>query len=140
MSLTIQITVTPKVLYALSEGEFDMEDAKRTFLEIVDALIDSHSEKVLFDGRGITGNPQTIERFYYGEFVATSFRRPTDEGAIVGSPRITYILTPPVLDAERLGETVAVNRGLDVKAFHNLAEGIAWLGLTPEDLETVAAK
>jgi len=137
MSLTVKITVNPNVVYAYTEGEFDLEDGKRTFLEIVDAVIACQCEKLLFDGRGITGNPETVERFYYGEFVAGAFRRPVDEGSLGRRPRVAYVLCPPVLDSERLGETVAVNRGMDIKAFDDLSKGSEWLGVTVDELNVL---
>jgi hypothetical protein len=42
-------------------------------------------------------------------------------------PRFAYVLEKPVLDPERLGETVARNRGMDVKAFDNIEEADRWL-------------
>jgi hypothetical protein len=39
---------------------------------MVDAVARYKAMKVLFDGRKITGNPETMERFYYGEFASQS--------------------------------------------------------------------
>lgn len=59
----------------------------------------------------------------YGEFAAKLSR------AICHVPRFAYVLIPPMLDPGRLGETVAVNRGMVVKAFDNLNDGLKWLGV-----------
>lgn len=119
------------MLYVLADGEFDLDEAKRTFGEVVQEITHNKSKKVLFDGRSISGEPKIIERFFYGEFAADAVRRPIESGAIAVSPQFAYILLHPVLDPERLGETVAVNRGMTVKTFDNLADGMAWLGLAP---------
>ena len=139
MNMTAQVTASSNILYVLADGEFTIDDARRVFVEVVDAVIANQSEKIVFDGRSISGDPEIIERFFYGEFTAISVKRPLEEGAIVTPPRFAYILLPPVLDLERLGQTVAVNQGLHVKSFDNLTEGIAWLGLVPKDLEGLAA-
>jgi len=140
MDMTVRVTASSNILYVVAGGEFTIDDARRVFVEVVDEVIANQSEKILFDGRSISGNPEIIERFFYGEFTAISVKRPLEEGAILTPPRFAYILLPPVLDLERLGETVAVNQGLHVKAFDNLTDGIDWLGLVPGDLEGLAAK
>jgi len=107
-------------------GEFSLEEAKRIFLEIVDAVTRYKVNKVLFDGRRIVGNPKPMERFFYGEFVAEAWR-----GVLPLVPKFAYVLEHPVLDPGRFGETVAVNRGMVVKAFDNPEEALQWLGVAP---------
>lgn len=134
MGMTLKITASPKVIHVLAEGEFSLDEAKRTFLKVVDAVIDNDSERVLFDGHGIWGEPTLVERFYFGEFAAAAVRKRVDDEEIAVAPKFAFILIPPVLDPGRLGEMVAVNRGLNVKAFDDLSEGMAWLGLAPGDI------
>jgi len=107
-------------------GEFSLQEAERTFLEMLDAVARYKVEKVLFDGRSLTGAPDTMERFYYGEFAADSVFKFRDRGV---SPYTTfaYVLKEPVLDPLRFGETVAVNRGMRVKVFDNLEDALRWL-------------
>jgi hypothetical protein len=111
-------------------GEFSLEEAKRTFLEMLDALARHDVKKVLFDGRGITGKPALIERFYYGEFVAQAVNKFADRGVPRGT-KFAYVLKEPVLDKKRFGETVAVNRGMVVKTFDNMEGALKWLGIAP---------
>ena len=42
-------------------------------------------------------------------------------------PRFSYVMHEPLRDPGRLGETVAVNRGMDVKVFETLEDAIEWL-------------
>jgi hypothetical protein len=132
MSLTIRITGSSNVLYVLIEGEFTLESANRTFLEVLDAVKEHQCKFVLMDGRMVTGNPTIVERYYYGEFASASVN--------ALRPRFAYILHEPVLDPLRLGETVAVNRGMQVKVFDKLAEGVNWLELKPEELKDLLAE
>lgn len=68
-----------------------------------------------------------MERFFYAEFSALQVASLRAEG-VPHVARFAYLLEEPVLDPNRFGETVAVNRGMLVKAFDNLEEAIVWLG------------
>src|SRR5215203_2634782 len=135
MSLTIETTATSNVLYVLNQGEFTLESAARTFLEVVVTAEEHQCIKVLMDGRMVTGDPTIVERFYYGEFAAASVHASKKHPHSKLRPQFAYVLHEPVLDPLRLGETVAVNRGMQIKAFDNLADAVDWLGLTPEELK-----
>ena len=109
-------------------GKFSLEEAKRTFLETMEAVALHRTKRVLLDGRTLTGNPRTIERFYYGEFAAQTVAQYQSRGVSLATP-FAYVLSEPVLDPERFGETVAVNRGMEVMAFDNLREALQWLSI-----------
>ncbi len=109
-------------LHVTVTGEFSLKEAKQTFLEILEAVAANHSTRVLFDGRGITGEPTTIHRFYYGVFAAEETIR-----LVRGIPRFAYVLEEPVLDSQRIGETVALNRGMKVKTFTDYDAALNWL-------------
>jgi len=128
MGMTLRICDESGLLRVTATGEFSLSEAKRTFLEILDAVAQSKSEKILFDGRQLQGDPDTIQRFVYGEFVADAVRKFIGERGIHRAPQFAYVLHEPVLDPLRFGETVAVNRGMWVKAFDNLEDGLGWLG------------
>jgi hypothetical protein len=113
-------------------GEFSLEEAKRTFLEMMQAAALHTTKRVLFDGRAITGNPRTLERFYYAEFAAATTAQSKKQNKS-GETRFAYVLKEPVLDPEKFGETVAVNRGMCVKAFDNPEEALAWLENSDND-------
>jgi hypothetical protein len=83
------------------------------------------AEKILFDARNMKGKPKDMERFYYGEFVARETVRIAGEHRI--APRFAYVIHEPLRDPTRLGETVAVNRGMNVKTFKTPEDAIEWL-------------
>jgi hypothetical protein len=130
MSMLLQIHPESGLLNVVATGKFSLEEAKRTFLQMVQAIALHKSKKVLFDGRQLTGNPKTIERFYYGKFAAQTVLASVEQGVSAALP-FAYVLREPVLDPERFGETVAVNRGMNVKAFHSPEEALQWLGIAP---------
>jgi len=108
-----------------ASGDFSLEDAKLAFLEMLGAVVQYKAEKILLDGRNVNGNPRDIERFYYGEFAARETRKIVVEHKIV--PRFAYVLHEPLRDPARLGETVAMNRGMVVKVFETPENAIEWL-------------
>jgi type II secretory pathway component PulJ len=133
MSISIEVRAEREVLYVAGSGQFALADARQKFLRILDAVDQNNATKILFDGRAVKGNPETIERFWYGEFTAEAVNRYMIEGAVRRAPQFAYVLHEPVLDPRRLGETVAVNRGMWVKAFDNLEDAREWLQLPRDD-------
>jgi hypothetical protein len=126
--MRIEMLADSDLLRVQATGEFSLEEAKRTFLEIMEGLALQGTKRVLIDGRTITGDPETIERFYYGEFAAQTVVRYEVRGVSPATP-FAYVLREPVLDPEKFGETVAVNRGMRVKVFDNPEEALEWLGI-----------
>ncbi|MFL6235843.1 MAG: hypothetical protein ACJ76N_22120 [Thermoanaerobaculia bacterium] len=129
MSMILETRAEPGFLHAEVVGNFSLEEAKRTFQELLEAVARHGVKKVLFDGRKLIGNPTTMERFYYGEFVANSVTRLGDRG-VSPATQFAYVLTEPILDPRRFGESVAVNRGMFVKAFDNLEDALGWLRIS----------
>ena len=108
-----------------ASGEFSLEDAKQAFLEMLKAVGQHKAEKILLDARNVMGKPGDLERFYYGEFAARESHRMVVEHKIV--PRFAYVIHEPLRDPTRLGETVAVNRGMNVKTFETSEDANEWL-------------
>jgi len=119
------------LLMVCAMGEFSLEEAKRIFLEMMEAVALHATKRVLLDGRTITGNPQTIERFFYSEFAAFTVAQYRERGVAPATP-FAYVLREPVLDPQKFGETVAVNRGMPVKVFDSLGEALKWLTKHPQ--------
>jgi hypothetical protein len=115
-------------LHVKAAGKFSLAEAKRTFLEVLEAVQRHKVGKVLFDGRGLEGKPETVERFCYGTFAA---RGATEYAVRNGCafPEFAYVLQVPILDRGRFGEVVAANRGMRIRAFDNLDDACGWLGI-----------
>jgi hypothetical protein len=131
MAMILNLFPSPGLLQVVTTGDFSLEEAERTFLEVLDAVAQHKTEKILIDGRGIRGKPETIHRFLYGEFAARAVMRYTIERRIPSAPQFAYVLPEPILDPQRFGETVAVNRGMWVKTFDKVDDALEWLGLPP---------
>jgi hypothetical protein len=126
MGMTVQTSLEAEFLHVIASGDFSLDAAKETFVKVMEAVAEHQVAKIFFDGRGIEGNPKFIERFYFGEFAASTVK---DYwlGGLCPYPTFAFVLKEPVLDAGRFGETVAVNRGLHVKVFDNEKEAWVWL-------------
>jgi hypothetical protein len=130
MSMLLHIHSESVLLKVVAEGRFSLKEGERTFLEMLDAIALYKSKKVLFDGRKLVGKPGTMERFYYGKFAAQAVASSV-KGGVSTAPQFAYLLREPLLDPKRFGETVAVNRGMHVKAFESPEEAVLWLGIEP---------
>ena len=82
MELALRIYADEGLLYANYAGEFSLAGAEKTFLQILESVEQNKLGKVLVDGRAITGEPQPLERFFYGEFVAEKATALRSRGAL----------------------------------------------------------
>jgi hypothetical protein len=130
MSIILKISPESGFLHVGATGNFSLVEAKRTFTEMLEAVAQNKIGKVLFDGRGLAGNPRIMERFYYGEFAAQAVGKFAARG-VFPTTQFAYVLEVPILDPGRFGETVAVNRGMYVKTFDNPDDALGWLGIAP---------
>jgi hypothetical protein len=127
MGMNVSISTGSGFIRVTTTGDFSLREAKRTFLEVLEATAQHKAEKVLIDGREIRGTPAIVHRFFYGEFAADSVAAYIQDHGVPANAQFAYVLLEPVLHTHRFGETVAVNRGMWVKAFDNLEEALGWL-------------
>ena len=135
--MRVSIGAGSGLLRAMVTGEFALEEAQRTFLEILEAVARHSTDKILLDGRELTGDPTTIQRFLFSAFAAQavmSYRRAHRASRAL---QFAYVLQEPVLDPQRFGETVAVNRGMWVKVFDNPEDALGWLRDAPANTPAV---
>jgi len=137
--MLIKVSAKPKYLRVISSGHFNLAEAERTFLQVIDAVALHRTDKVLFDGREVNGEPTIIQRFYYSDFVARIVARYAAESGNPW-PQFAYVLEEPVLDPNRFGEKVARNRGMNMKVFDNLEEAFTWLELEFIESDGFASK
>ena len=123
--MKLEVQAGPRMLEAVMSGSYSLRDAKKTFLKLLEAVEKSGAGKVLVDGGKLKGRPGTVERFLYGEFAANSVRNLVVRTG--RNPRFAYLLRYPVRDPSKLGETVAVNRGMLVKVFERADDAVDWL-------------
>jgi hypothetical protein len=128
MSIRQEIQFESGLLKVEASGDFSLEEAKRAFLAMLEAVAQYRAEKILFDGRNLKGEPEHIERFLYGYFAATETIHLIEKHRLSQPPRFAYVMHEPLRDPRKYGETVAVNRGMIVKVFETPEEANQWLG------------
>ena len=125
MSIQQEIHFESGLLRVDASGEFSLVEAKRAFIEVLEAIARYEAEKVLIDGRKVKGKPEVIERFYYGQFAAEETSKLVKEHGV--SPQFAYVIHEPLRDPGRFGEYVAANRGMIIKTFETPEEAFEWL-------------
>ena len=120
-----RVEVEKGIFNAIVAGEFELRLAQKHFIELLDEAVHMNARKVLIDGRQMTGNPTAFERFLYGMFAATSTLEILHQHNV--RLKFAYVIHEPLRDPERFGETVAGNRGMDVKTFEDEHEARDWL-------------
>jgi hypothetical protein len=126
MEITYAKTDGTDILVVKLTGEFNLDEAQNSFLHLLENVKRENTDKVLVDGTALTGEPETFQRFLYGAFAAmavSDFNQQPNPRML----KFAYALKPPMLDPERFGENVAVNRGMNVKTFENVQEAKDWL-------------
>ena len=117
------------LLHVVVTGEVSLQSAEQSFLEVLGAVVQYQAKKVLIDGRTAKGNPGDLERFLYGEFAAKETMRLVKEHGIF--PQVAWVAHVPLRDPRKFAETVAVNRGMNLRVCKTPEEAFAWLELTP---------
>ena len=119
------VQVEQGVCNAVVVGDFDLTLAEQQFIQLLNEVVHKGATKVLIDGRQVTGHPSAFERFVYGTFVACASLEVWQRHN--ARLKFAYIIPNPLLDPERFAESVAVNRGMAVKAFDHENEAREWL-------------
>lgn len=119
------VQVEQGVCNAVVVGDFDLTLAEQQFIQLLNEVVHKGATKVLIDGRQVTGHPSAFERFVYGTFVACASLEVLQRHN--ARLKFAYIIPNPLLDPERFAESVAVNRGMAVKAFDDENEAREWL-------------
>jgi len=131
MGLTIDLQSRKYYLLAALSGAFSVRGAQDAYDRAVKAALPLGFSRILFDASAVTGNPSQDERYSLGVFVAAGQRLL----AASTPPRYLQVAVyghQPLIDPNRFGETVALNRGAKVKVSERLDEALAWLGVSPE--------
>jgi hypothetical protein len=131
MTLTIDIESRKHYLVATVSGQYSLRGAQEAYDRAIKAALPLGHTRILIDARGISGAPTQDERYSLGLFVAAEQRLlaaktpPLDlQVAVYGRQ--------PLIDPNRFGETVALNRGAKLKVSERLDEALAWLGISAE--------
>jgi hypothetical protein len=109
-------------------GDFSRAEALETIDPTLEVLIQHSLRKVLVDIRQVKGNPSTMDRYAFSVALAEKFNKACRAGADPRT-RFGFVGNEPMVEKDRFGETVAVNRGLNLKVMEDMDEALQWLGI-----------
>jgi len=122
MAIETHSELQSSYVHYFCKGPFEFEAIKDVFSTAFEIASEKNRNAILVDIIELHGKPPTTyERFNLGEYVAHlcfKFGKPV---------RIAVVGKIPIVDPERFGETVAVNRGANGKVFTELEEAKDWL-------------
>jgi hypothetical protein len=130
MSLEYQVTPEAGFLLVSMSGPYEASDAPEASQLIVEALEEHQPSKVLIDVLSVEEPLSATDRFYLSTLFSVKYIKERITGKI---PRCRFAVVgkEPLIDPNRFGETVAVNRGAGVKAFTRMEKALAWLKVKP---------
>lgn len=119
----IKINVAEDLLIIYASGSYTLTKAKNLFKLAIDNGVSHNKSKILIDVNNITGFIPFFDRFHYSEFLA-NYQLEHASGKI---NKIAVIGKEPIVDKGKFGETVAVNRGANVRVFTDISMASIWL-------------
>jgi hypothetical protein len=114
-------------LYVFVVGTPTLAEAKADSLHIFERCFEQGWTNVLIDIRNMPSMPSAMDIFEHASYVARIYREFLDRG--MRPVKLAYYGSQNNITPDRFGETVHVNRGLEVKSTMDLAEALAWLGV-----------
>ncbi|HMU90315.1 MAG TPA: STAS/SEC14 domain-containing protein [Pseudomonadales bacterium] len=124
--MDVEIVLKEKFLHVRASGHYSLDEMNAMSRAMFAALQQHPRASCLIDCSQVTGSPTLNERFEWPRFTA---RLIEDLPAIQRQTRFAFVASEPFLDPGRFGETVAVNRGVNVVATDSLDEALRWLGV-----------
>jgi len=122
VSIDVTTDIESKYVRVSCKGSFNNKELLSIYDKALDLAADKGRKAILVDVRDLEGAlPATMDRFYHGVTTVTIQRAKKTRIFIAVLGR------EPLLDPERFGETVALNRGLLGKAFIDIDDAIAWI-------------
>ena len=129
MSLRVDFKPHKNYLLALVSGDYSLRSAQDVYDQAIKIAVAGGQSRLLLDASRVTGAPTQDERYMLGLFVAAE-QRILASKTPPAEVQVAVYGRQPLIDPERFGETVAVNRGAKVKVSEHLDEALSWLGVT----------
>ena len=130
MSMNWDVTSEKDFLHARVTGDFSLTEANDMLVDVFQALIQHGHQKVLIDCRRLKGEMTTLERFVHATFAVQEMNESAAAG-VSRATRFAYVGEEPLIDRARFGETVALNRGLNVMVAVSMEKALQWLEIDP---------
>jgi hypothetical protein len=116
-------------LRAIVSGDYNLRAAQDIYDQAIKIAVAGGQTRILIDASRVTGTPTQDERYMLGLFVAAE-QRILASRTPPAEVQVAVYGRQPLIDPERFGETVALNRGAKVKVSERLDEALSWLGVS----------
>jgi hypothetical protein len=131
-AMKMHIEERPTYLHVIFDGDIDIKQAKEFTTQVLETCGKLRTGNVLMDMRNLRGKPTTMGRWEYAQDLSDQYLKFIIEDKLVPL-KLAILGKEPVIDPGRLGETMARNRGMQVKVTSNETDAYAWLEVDPED-------
>jgi hypothetical protein len=121
----------PGYLFVTVTGVFEQTRAQALFIHLMEGAVGHQLPKILVDCTGMSGTMSIIQRFEFARFVANKQQMAVFDGKLGEPSRLAIVGNVPIVDPNRFGETVALNRGAKIKVTDRREEAVQWLEITP---------
>jgi hypothetical protein len=119
MTYQLEITVEKDYLKGRVSGQQTLTDNEKLVTDLASACIEHKVNKILLDMTGLVGQPGTLSDFQLANFAV-------EKGLLVFR-KVALISAPENYEFTTFFEAAAQNRGLNVIAFLDEEEALAWI-------------
>ena len=126
MGMDVDIRLEDGFLNVRVAGRFSLEEANDGLVQMFGAVARYRTTRVLVDCRELQGSITTMENFDHVNFAAEMIEKFSQRG-VSRATRFAYVTVGAFYDPDKFAETVAVNRGLEVRIFDNIDDALQWL-------------
>ncbi len=119
----IDVTLDNNFLLIDAGGTYSLTKTYHLFKLAVDNGVMQAKSKILIDVTRVNGSIPFMDRFHFSEFLAT-YRMETAHGLVHS---IAMVGKEDIVHDDRFGETVAINRGTNLRVFTEMNEAATWL-------------
>jgi hypothetical protein len=133
--MTVAVSMIPMAshLHVDMTGTVDIKSLHDCFREILKTAVQNKLKKVFIDFQCLKGDISNSDRFFLGEFLSNLIQKNIEYLQI----RISAAGAVPLITPERLGETVALNRGVNLHISTSVEEAMEWLYKSTDNIEDV---
>lgn len=121
-------------LHVKIEGVIDNTRFKECFRQVYEVCSEKRLEKVLIDLRTAEGHITIMERYKYAKYLVKLQRQLNRNHGLMVKP--VFVGFEPLLDRDRFGLMVGLNRGGVGLVTEDIDEAMEWLEVVPADKVT----
>ena len=137
MSMDVKIQQEEGFLNVRVTGRFSLAEANKGLIQMFEAVARHRAARVLVDCSDLQGSITTMQNFDHATFAAEMINEYSHRGVSMAT-RFAYITVGAFSDPDKFAETVAVNRGLDVRTFDNADDALRWLEIDSATTEMLS--